>query len=87
MAEDSSHYKACVSSLRRNGRVSFVGGLGDLAILGSAMVFGDLRLRGKCMSDRKDIPGFMRLEHSGSLKLGPRGGNEVTGKFGLEQWK
>ena len=39
------------------------------------------------MYERQDIPGFMRLVNSGLLKLGPKGGNEITGRFGLEEWK
>ena len=86
MAIDSSHYKSCLSSLRRNGRASLMGGLGDLKIPAWAMVFGNLQIKGKWMYDREDIAGFMRLVHSGLFKLGPKGGNEITGKFGLEQW-
>ncbi|KAI4212590.1 MAG: hypothetical protein LQ351_004662 [Letrouitia transgressa] len=86
MAKDSSHYKSCISSLRRNGRVSLMGGLGDLTVPAWAMVFGSLQLKAKWMYNRTDIVGFMRLVHGGLLKLGPSGGNEITGKFGLEQW-
>ena len=85
-AKDSSHYKSCISALRRNGRASLMGGLGDMTIPGFAMVFGNLQLKGRWMWDREHIAGFMRLVNSGQLKLGPRGGNEITGKFGLEQW-
>ena len=85
-AKDSSHYKSCISALRRNGRASLMGGLGDLTISGWAMVFGNLQLKGRWMWDREHIAGFMRLVHGGLFKLGPKGGNEITGKFGLEQW-
>ena len=85
-ANNSSHYKACFNSLRRNGRASLMGGLGDISIPGWAMVFGNLQIKGKWMYDREDIAGFMRMVHSGIFKLGKKGGNEVTGKFGLEQW-
>ena len=86
-AKDSSHYKSCISALRRNGRVSLMGGLGDLTIPGLAVVFGNLQLKGRWMWDREYIAGYVRLVHAGMFKLGPRGGNEVTGKFALEQWK
>ena len=86
MAQGSTHYKSCISSLRRHGRASLMGGLGDITIPVRAVVFGSLQLKGKWMYNRTDIPGFMRLVHSGLLKLGSNGGNEVTGKFGLEQW-
>ena len=85
-AKDSSHYKACISALRRNGRASLMGGLGDLVIPAWAMVFGNLQLKGRWMWDREHIAGFMRLVHSGLLKLGAEGGVEITGRFGLEQW-
>lgn len=85
-AKDSSHYKSCISALRRNGRASLMGGLGDLTVPGWAMVFGNLQLKGRWMWDREHIAGFMRLVNSGLLKLGPKGGNEITGKFELEQW-
>ncbi|KAI4152982.1 MAG: hypothetical protein LQ340_002584 [Diploschistes diacapsis] len=88
MAQNSSHFKACISSLRRGGRISFMGGLlGDLAIPSRVVMHRNLQLKGKWMYERGDIPGFMRLIHSGLLKLGGKGGNEVTGRFGLEQWK
>ena len=86
-AHKSSHYKSCISSLRRNGRASLMGGLGDITVPAWAVVFGSLQLKGKWMYNRADIAGFMRLVNSGLLKLGPKGGNEVTGKFGLEQWR
>ena len=85
-AKDSSHYKSCLSSLRRNGRASLMGGLGDLKVPAWAMVFGNLQLKGKWMYERKDIAGFMRLVTSGLFRLGSEGGNEIMGKFGLEQW-
>ena len=63
-----------------------MGGLGDLTVPGWAMVFGNLQLKGRFMWDREYIAGYMRLVNSGLLKLGPKGGIEITGKFGLEQW-
>ena len=86
MAKDSSHYKSCISALRRNGRASLMGGLGDLMIPAWAVVFSNLQLKGRWMYDREQIAGFMRLVNSGLFKLGPKGGNEIMGKFGLEQW-
>ncbi|KAL8783803.1 MAG: hypothetical protein Q9195_009270 [Heterodermia aff. obscurata] len=85
-ALNSSHYKSCISALRRNGRASLMGGLGDLTIPVFAVVFGNLQLKGRWMWDREYIAGFMRLVNSGMFKLGPKGGNEITGKFGLEEW-
>ena len=61
--------------------------LGDLSIPFRAVMHKNLVLKGKWMYEREDIPGFMRLIHSGLLKLGPKAGNEITGKFGLEEWK
>ena len=87
MASNSSHYKSCISSLRRNGRASIMGGFGDLTIPASAVVFKNLQLKGKWMYERKDIAGFMRLVIFGLLKLGAAGGNRIMGKFGLEQWR
>ena len=88
MAQNSSHFKSCIASLRRGGRVSFMGGLReDLALPCWMLVHKNLQLMGKWMYDRENIPGFMRLVHGGLLKLGPEGGNEITGRFGLEQWR
>ena len=88
LAQDSSHFKSCIHSLRFGGRVSLMGGLpGDLAVPVTQIVHKNLQLRGKWMYEREDVPGFMRLVHSGLLKLGPKGGNEITGKFGLADWK
>ena len=86
-AYKSSHFKSCISSLRRNGRASLMGGFEDISLPIFPMVFGSLQLKGKWMYDREDIAGFMRLVNTGLLKLGPKGGNEVTGRFGLEQWR
>ena len=87
MAIDSSHWTSCISSLRRNGRASLMGGLfGGLTIPARSIVSNNIQLKGKWMYERQDIAGFMRLVNSGLLKLGASGGNEITGKFGLEQW-
>ncbi|KAL9622077.1 MAG: hypothetical protein Q9160_003576 [Pyrenula sp. 1 TL-2023] len=84
----SSHFKAGILALRRNGRVSFMSGVrGDLPLPMSEIMHRNLKLRGKWMYDREDIQGFMKLVHSGLLKLGAQGGNEITGRFGLEGWK
>ncbi|MCJ1330134.1 hypothetical protein MMC10_006816 [Thelotrema lepadinum] len=88
MAQNSTHFKACIASLRRNGRASLMGGMhGDLSIPFRAVMHKNLTLKGKWMYEREDIAGFMRLIHSGLLKLGPKAGNEIVGKFGLEGWK
>lgn len=88
MAQGSTHFKAAVNALRRNGRVSIMGGMGqDIAIPAWATIAKNLQYKGKWMYEREDFPGFMRLINSGLLKLGQRGGNEVVGKFGLEEWK
>ena len=88
MAQNSTHFKAGILSLRRFGRVSFMGGLReDLSLPVRHMMHGNITLKGKWMYEREDIPKFMRLVTSGLLKLGPKGGNEITGKFGLEGWK
>ena len=87
-ASKSSHIKAGIMSLRRCGRVSLMGGLrGDVAMPAWQITHYNLQLKGKWMYEREDIRGFMQLVHSGLLRLGPAGGNEITGKFGLEQWK
>ena len=85
-AQGSSHYRACLTALRPNGRASLMG-VGELAVPVWIMVKNNLQLKGKWMYERGDIAGFMRLVNSGLLKLGQRGGNKITGRFKLEEWK
>jgi hypothetical protein len=46
-----------------------------------------LKLYGKWMYERSDIPDLIKLVEHGFLKLGNQGGLQVTGCFSLEQWR
>ena len=88
MAQNSTHFKAGIMALRRGGRVSFMGGLlEDLPLPIRHIMHANIQLKGKWMYEREDIPKIMKLVHRGLLKLGEKGGNQIVGKFGLEQWK
>lgn len=74
----AKHYKPCISALRRNGRAGLMVG----------MFFGVWQ---SAVKRKVDVGSELyRRPHetgdSGLLKLGPRGGIEIMGNFGLEQW-
>ncbi|CZR62956.1 related to ADH3-alcohol dehydrogenase III [Phialocephala subalpina] len=83
-AANSTHFKSCILSLRKGGRVSFMGGLNDeITIPIKAVVSRDLQLRGKWMYERKDVRDLIRMVEMGLLKLG---GQKVD-KFKLGEWE
>ena len=62
-------------------------GVGELTVPAWVMVKNNLQLKGKWMYERENIAGLMRLANSHLLKLGEQGGNEITGRFKLKEWK
>ena len=46
-----------------------------------------MKLYGKWMYERRDIPDLIKLVEHGMLKLGEQGGSQITGRFPLEQWR
>jgi threonine dehydrogenase-like Zn-dependent dehydrogenase len=83
-AANSTHFKTCMLSLRKGGRVSLMGGLNnELTIPVKAVVSRDLKIMGKWMYERQDVRDMIKMIEIGVLKLG---GKEVE-TFGLEEWE
>ena len=84
-AQESTHFKSCILSLKPEGRVSLMGGLlGDLAIPHRYIMRNNVTLSGKWMYYRDDIAALIKLAEHGLLKLDHI---KVIGPFPLEQWK
>lgn len=81
-AAGSTHLKSCILALRHGGRVCLMGGMmGDVGIPHSAVMHGNLTLKGKWMYERSDIKALVKMVEMGLLDVG----REVKG-FGLEEW-
>lgn len=88
MAENSTHIKSAILSLRPSGRVCLMGGLmGDVAIPHAAVMFRDLTIKGKWMYEREDIYRLIRMVESGVLKLGKGAGIQTINRFPLNEWQ
>jgi threonine dehydrogenase-like Zn-dependent dehydrogenase len=85
-AQQSTHFKSCILSLKPEGRVSLMGGLlGDLPIPHRFIMRYDIMLKGKWMYHRHDVAAFIKLIETGVFKLGER--IRVAGTFSLEDWQ
>lgn len=86
-ANDSSHIRACLMSLKNYGRASLMGvPSNDIDIPYMMAVMNNLTIRGQYMYEREDVKGLVKLLESGLLKLGKAGGYETVGEFSIEQW-
>lgn len=86
-AISSTHFKSCIMSLRRGGRVSLMGAHAELVLPTQFIMLNDITVKGKWMYTKDDIRKMIRLTESGYIKLG-RGGNiETVGSFGLEEFE
>jgi D-arabinose 1-dehydrogenase-like Zn-dependent alcohol dehydrogenase len=84
-AQNSTHIKSCILSLRTEGRVSLMGGLlEDVPIPHRFIMRENISLIGKWMYYRHDIPAYIQMVETGLLKLD---NIEIVGKYPLEQWK
>ncbi|KAF2094098.1 alcohol dehydrogenase [Rhizodiscina lignyota] len=84
-AQDSTHFKSCILSLRPEGRVSLMGGiLGDLPLPHRFIMRFNITLKGKWMYYREDIPALIKLIEHGNLKLDHV---KLIGTYPLEEWK
>lgn len=81
----STHFKSAILALRQAGRVSLMGGyLHDVPSPHFPIVRKNIRLQGKWMYERSDVRDFFKLVNAGLLDLSVC---EVTGEFGLEEFK
>jgi D-arabinose 1-dehydrogenase-like Zn-dependent alcohol dehydrogenase len=82
-AINSTHLRCAIMALRKGGRCSLMGYVGDLPSfqIGS----NNITLKGKLMYEREDMLQFMKMMETG---LFPKGKEFVDTKvFGLENWK
>ena len=87
-AEKSTHITSAILALRHGGRISLMGGIkGNIPIPHSRFMHWNLTMKGKWMYEREDIKGLLKLVETGMLKIGERGGVQLVGRFGLEEWE
>lgn len=83
-AAQSTHLPSAIASLRRGGRISVMGSVGQ-PIVGWNFLSYDLQLKGKLMYEREDLVLFVKMLEAG---LFARGTDLVeTKSFALEDWK
>ncbi|KAI0453627.1 alcohol dehydrogenase [Xylaria acuta] len=85
-AQNSTHFKSAILSLRHQGRVSMMGGfLDDLPIPHRFVMRYDITLKGKWMYSREDCQAFLGLMTTGVLDV--RKLVRVVEAFKLEEWE
>lgn len=85
-AQQSTHLKAAIMSLRHEGRVSLMGGFTDeVAIPHRFIMRYDITLKGKWMYSRADNIAFLDLLTNGNIDLHKF--VKVQGTYKLEDWE
>lgn len=85
-AGTSTHFKACLKTLRPRGRCALMGGMsGDIALPYTEIMFKNLQLRGRFVFERSHILRMIQLVESGNLKLGKVSGVRCVGPYKLEE--
>ncbi|RYC54844.1 hypothetical protein CHU98_g11367 [Xylaria longipes] len=83
-AAQSTHLPSAIAALRRGGRISVMGSVGQ-SIVGWQFLEYNLQLKGKLMYEREDLVLFIKMLEAG---LFARGTDLVeTKSFALEDWK
>ncbi|KAH8802601.1 chaperonin 10-like protein [Xylogone sp. PMI_703] len=87
-ATDAPYLGSCIASVRKGGRVCFLGGRGDttIPIPYLAVMLNEITIRGSLMYDPEHVRGLIQLAESGVLKLGAEGGFEVMGPYPIEEY-
>jgi D-arabinose 1-dehydrogenase-like Zn-dependent alcohol dehydrogenase len=84
-AQNSTHIKSCILSLKTEGKVSLMGGLlEDVPIPHRFIMRENISLIGKWMYYRHDIPAYIKMVETGLVKLD---NINVAGEYPLEHWK
>lgn len=84
-AVSSTHFKSAILALRREGRVSLMGGyLHDVPSPHFPIMRKNITLKGKWMYERSDIRDFFNLVNAGLLDLSIC---EVQGEYRLEEFE
>jgi D-arabinose 1-dehydrogenase-like Zn-dependent alcohol dehydrogenase len=87
-AQKSTHVRSAIKAVRPYGRVSLMGVLPvDVPVPYEHAVFYNLTIRGQYMYEREDMRLLIKLAESGVLPLGEKGGVQVQGRFGLEEFE
>ncbi|KAL2126212.1 hypothetical protein VTI74DRAFT_1414 [Chaetomium olivicolor] len=85
-AKGSSHLRSCFLALRKYGRACMMGVVHqDLAVPYPVLTLNSLVVKGLFMYEREDIRLLIKMVEAGILNIGKEGGNEVVGKFKLEE--
>ncbi|KAI0206168.1 GroES-like protein [Astrocystis sublimbata] len=86
--EEPSHIKSALFSLRKRGRVAFMGGMaGNLTIPYFILILKSLVLKGKWMYTPEEIRRLVKMVEVGTVKIGKAAGHELKGKFQLEDYE
>ncbi|RWA04197.1 hypothetical protein EKO27_g10906 [Xylaria grammica] len=85
-AQNSTHFKSAILSLRNEARVCMMGGLlNDLPIPHQFVMRNDITLKGKWMYSRADCQALLNMVTTGVLDV--REIAQVVETFKLEEWK
>lgn len=88
VAAGSTHIKSGILALRHGGRVGLMGGIrNDVLIPHSAVMHGNLTLKGKWMYKHDDIKNMIKLVGASVPKLGEKAGFRVVPQSGLGEWE
>ncbi|KAF4341534.1 alcohol dehydrogenase [Fusarium beomiforme] len=80
----SSHFKSCILSLRRGGRVSLMGAHQELTLPTQFIMLNDITVKGKWMYTKDDMRNMVKLLEAGYLKLDA---THTAGNFPLEEFE
>jgi threonine dehydrogenase-like Zn-dependent dehydrogenase len=80
----STHFKSCILSLRRCGRVSLMGAHEELKLPTQFIMLNDITVRGKWMYTKDDMRNMIKLLEAGYLKLGAI---QTLGDFSLGEFE
>ncbi|KAF5610124.1 alcohol dehydrogenase [Fusarium subglutinans] len=79
----STHFKSCILSLRRGGRVSLMGAHEELKLPTQFIMLNDITVKGKWMYTKDDMRNMIKLLEAGYLKIGTV---QTVGDFPMEKF-
>ncbi|KAI1044126.1 hypothetical protein LB505_010559 [Fusarium chuoi] len=79
----STHFKSCIMSLRRGGRVSLMGAHEELKLPTQCIMLNDITLKGKWMYTKDDMRNMIKLVEAGYLELDAV---QTLGNFPIEEF-
>lgn len=87
-AASSTHVTSCVLALSAGGRAVFMGAIfSNVGIPYGYVMFNNIQIKGRFMSDRHSFEQLIRMIESGIVPLGEKLGVKVAGNFGLDQFE